>query len=116
MLNAMGNFKNFARVSREALKFSGITFFVFVQISIKKIFVDAAMSDGHSHLNYTTFVPGVQIDCCFPWHVSCAQTALFYQYDIIYLFLGGDRKNVPVCISQFGTLKFATFDTGVQKL
>ena len=82
MLNAMGNFQNFApRVSRKALKFSRITFFVFVQISMKKnlIFVDAAMSDGHSKLNYTTFVPGVQIDCCFHWHVSCAQKTLFYQ-------------------------------------
>ena len=82
MLNAMGNFQNFApRVSRKALKFSRITFFVFVQISMKKnlTLVDVTMSDKHSHLNYTTFVPGVQIDCCFHWHVSCAQKTLFYQ-------------------------------------
>ena len=76
--------------------------------------VDVTMSDKHSHLNFSTVVPGVQIDYCH-WHVSCAQKTLFYQMDIIYLFFGGDRKNVPVCISQFGTLNFATFDTGVQK-
>ena len=74
-------------------------------------FVGVAI-DAHSKLNFATFVPGVQIDCCFHWHVSCAQKTLFCQKDIIYLFFGGDRENVPVCISQFGTLKFATFDTG----